>query len=248
MRNCEWCAKEINKKGNLFCDRKCYSEWDKSFQTKKTCTICSKKYSVPECRANKSTTCSSECRAQIAGDAAKKVHLGTAVMIKLTCLQCSKSFSLAKSKSTWTKNGTSGVRKFCSKDCQLQYRKDNKNLQTIKCKQCGIEKSVKAYRQDAKYCSQQCKWAFERTITGEKSPSFKHGFKIYRREALKLFEYKCLCCHKKHRRLQVHHIDGNNKNNVPANWAILCPACHHQVHLGQIALPSVVVLNPTHDV
>src|SRR3990167_4743439 len=181
MRNCEWCSKEITKKSNLFCDKKCYGEWNKSFKTKKTCTVCCKEYYVPKCRNTSSTTCSTECRAQIAGIAAKKVHIDAAKLVLLSCLQCNIEFSIHKSKSTWSKNGTFGTRKFCCKECQLIYRKENKTDKLIICKTCGKSKSVKAYRTDAKYCSQQCKWAYERTLTGEKSPAFKHGFKIYRR-------------------------------------------------------------------
>ena len=28
--------------------------------------------------------------------------------------------------------------------------------------------------------------------------------------------------------LDIDHIDGNNKNNLPSNWRYLCPNCHRQ--------------------
>lgn len=236
MKKCEWCGEEITKKQNLFCNRICYSEWNKSFRVKKICIVCFKEYRVPNCRESTSTTCSPACRAQIAGEVAKRVHIDAAKSIK-TCLQCKKIFEIPKSKTTWIKNGTHGIRKFCCKACQTQYRKDNVTTIAITCKYCGNVKTVKAHKKDAKYCSRACKWAFERTVTCEKSPSYKHGFKIYRREALKLFEYKCGYCNKVHRRLHVHHIDGDNKNNIPSNWIVLCEPCHRRVHLGLIALP-----------
>lgn len=235
MKKCEWCNNEVTKKGNIFCDRSCYSQWNSSFKSKKICQICHNEYSVPNCRDSKSTTCSPQCRAQIAGEAAKKAHTDAAKTIH-TCLQCKNSFEIPRYKASWTKNGTHGTRKFCCKACQTQYRKDNTTAISIICKHCNKAKTVKAHKKNAKYCSRECKWAFERTITGEKSHSFKHGYKIYRREALKLFEYKCSHCCKRHRRLQVHHIDGNNKNNVATNWAVLCEPCHRRVHLGLIAL------------
>ena len=239
MRQCEWCHKEIHKKQNLFCDMHCYRQWNKSYQIKKICIVCDKEYYVPSCRDKISRCCSKSCRAVLAGNAAALVNSDKAEIVSKECLQCHIIFPLFKSKEHWSKNGKTGERKFCCKACQLQYRKENLQRVIIKCQQCGKEKSVKPYQKDAKYCSKQCKWAFERTLTGEKSPSFKHGFKIYRREALKLHDYKCSHCGLTHRRLHVHHLDGNNKNNIPSNWAILCEKCHRQVHFGLIALLSV---------
>lgn len=238
MRKCEWCQKEVLKKQNLFCNINCYKEWNRSYQVKKNCIVCFKEYQIPICRDKISKCCSKECRSVLAGQSASIVNSQHTEYVSIKCLQCIKTFKLKKSKSTWEKNGTSGKRKFCCKICQLQYRKDNSKKNTIICSQCGKEKSVKPYQKNSIYCSRQCKWDFEKTLKGEKSPKFKHGFKIYRREALKLFDYKCSHCGIKHRRLHVHHIDGDNKNNNPSNWTILCPKCHRHSHLGLIALHS----------
>lgn len=49
----------------------------------------------------------------------------------------------------------------------------------------------------------------------------------------KNIEYKCNQCNidswnNKKLTLQIHHIDGNNKNNVVENLVFLCPNCHSQ--------------------
>lgn len=242
IKNCEYCQKPIDHKRNIFCNKECYLKWNASFKSKMTCTICFKEYCVPNCRENKSTACSKDCRAIIAGKAAKIVHKSKNKNVDIVCLQCSIIFTLQLSKATWSKNGITGRRKFCCKACQLQYRKDNSTEQILTCRQCTKQYKVAAHIIGSKYCSNQCKWDFEKTLTGEKSPHFKHGFKIYRREALKLFEYKCANCQKKHRRLHVHHIDGDNKNNKPTNWSILCEKCHRLVHFGLLAWPPSAVV------
>lgn len=247
MKHCEWCKKEITKKKNIFCDMKCLRAWNKSMKVKMTCTVCSKPYFVSESKSLITKACSVDCRNHLAGIGGRKANIAKAEVVTFNCLQCLKPFDIYKSRSIWEKNGTQGKRKFCCKACQLQHRKDNSKKISIICKQCGIEKLVDSYRTNAKFCCVQCKYDYEKTLTGTKSKSYKTGYKTYRRDALKLFEYKCYNCKKVHRRLQVHHIDGNNKNNTPKNWVVLCLTCHRRVHLGRIVLPEVVVVNPTSD-
>jgi hypothetical protein len=48
----------------------------------------------------------------------------------------------------------------------------------------------------------------------------------YRSFALKIVNYKCQHCGIKAEKLQLHHIDGNFKNNEPNNLIMLCLKCH----------------------
>lgn len=232
MAICEWCSQEIpkDKKSNLFCNMKCYREWNASFRPKLTCEICKKIYTKSEEIAKISTTCSKECRAIKAGKAAAKIHKGKND-VQWICLNCNIKFNLPA--------GRSKNRKYCTKKCQLDHKKRTK--QKIFCKLCGKEKKIKPYQiLTAKYCSKECKDRDLKGKCGVEHPAYKHGFKTYRKRALECFKYTCKCCGKIDRRLHVHHIDGNNKNNVPENWMVLCPKCHRQIHLKKISLPLIL--------
>lgn len=232
MRLCEWCNKEIenipSKRVNIFCDKKCYQEWNTSFKNKLTCSICSREYFQSSERAKISNCCSKACRAVKAGEAAKISHMIRG-NITIKCDNCSCAFTTNKSRRI-------GHKVFCKKACQNEFHKHNKSF--INCIQCGTKSYKKKYQlKTAKYCSQACKNEYQKTIKGKDHPCYKHGFKTYRRDALEHFKYTCQSCGKVERRLQVHHIDGNNKHNDPSNWMILCCLCHRRVHLGKIPLP-----------
>lgn len=63
-----------------------------------------------------------------------------------------------------------------------------------------------------------------RSKLAEKNPMWKGG--IDSSYYLKRVEKKnCESCGNKER-LEVHHIDGNHKNNNPENWKVLCRRCH----------------------
>ena len=230
MAFCEWCTKEIphHKKSNLFCDLKCYREWNSSFKPRLTCEICGCTYTRSEERSKISSCCSKECRAQKAGRHAKLVHQGKND-VEWICLNCEKKFSLPK--------GRSKDRKYCCKICQLEHWKRTK--QYISCKLCGKQKEIKPYQHStARYCSRTCKNEDLKNRKGIEHPSYIDGRKTYRKTALEMFKYTCKSCGKVDRRLHVHHIDGNNKNNDPSNWMILCPLCHKRVHMKKIPLPQ----------
>ena len=62
----------------------------------------------------------------------------------------------------------------------------------------------------------------------------KNSLVIKYLKVLKLIEYKCKECsiinsyNGKFIKLELHHIDGNNKNNKLENLVFLCPNCHSQ--------------------
>lgn len=69
---------------------------------------------------------------------------------------------------------------------------------------------------------------------GEKSPSWK-GENIdfiprHRARYYRLKHRKCELCGKIKRRMHIHHIDGNIKNNKEKNLMFLCPKCHMRFH------------------
>jgi len=55
-----------------------------------------------------------------------------------------------------------------------------------------------------------------------------HGnYSLYMKNSKKIRESKnCQTCNNTHRRLEIHHINGDRLNNSTSNLALLCPSCH----------------------
>jgi hypothetical protein len=68
-----------------------------------------------------------------------------------------------------------------------------------------------------------------------KNPQYKDGSsnRIYKRGARNLFPHTCNRCEVSNKKLEVHHIDGNRKNNPSdgSNWELLCHKCHRIHHI-----------------
>ena len=113
----------------------------------------------------------------------------------------------------------------------------NKKLKSIKyCLNCGSV--IKSH--NTKYCSNKCQQEFQNKIiinrwkSGEFDGVCKYMYtRPLKKYMLEKVGYKCeLCGWNKiniklgYSPLQLHHIDGNPKNNDESNLQILCPNCH----------------------
>lgn len=127
---------------------------------------------------------------------------------KVKCRVCGKSFTTVPS---------SKKQKTCSRKCLSQLPK--KYPQKKQCPKCG--KEFFARRKGHNYCSRGCN-----------SRRRKPTIRDIRPNLLKLQNYSCQKCNwnKKKEILEIHHKDGNPKNNSFHNLIVLCPNCHEMKH------------------
>lgn len=149
--------------------------------------------------------------------------------IKKNCLTCGKEFFIRKYIQKRSKGNYC-----CHKCAYIGVRKRVK----VKCASCGKlhEKrpsQLKNSKSGFYFCSRDCKDKAQR-IGGIKEiqpPHYKDGKYVYRKNALAFYINKCACCDYDEcvDILEVHHIDGNRKNNNLDNLIILCPNCHRKI-------------------
>ena len=128
---------------------------------------------------------------------------------------------------------------YCSKECSKQ--RNNIYYRTVgivkKCNYCGKEFIG---RYDRKYCSNECANNFKKEKNIKlflEGKYFNNGNikipDVIREFLYKKNNYKCEVCGYEGYNLktgktilQIHHIDGNSKNNSPDNLQVICPNCH----------------------
>lgn len=115
-------------------------------------------------------------------------------------------------------------KQFCTNECFYKYQRSLRQKTT--CIECNKEITISNYRYNRNklfYCSRDC-------FNKRKSSSLvkiKRPTKYFRELVLK----GCSCGIKDYHLLQIHHIDGNNKNNHPSNHEVVCANCHITRHL-----------------
>lgn len=136
------------------------------------------------------------------------------------------------------------VKKFCCSSCAAQYnnkkypKKQAKN-KFNKCLNCGKEFDTVKYNK--KYCSSSCQaehkykqYIEEWKLGLQNGLSGKYQTSDYiRRYLFEKYDNKCCRCGWSEINptsgripLQIHHVDGNYKNNSEDNLELLCPNCH----------------------
>lgn len=123
--------------------------------------------------------------------------------------------------------------KYCSRSCQAKSSIGIRKLVSKKCLGCeNIISGAPSKIKDRKYCSVKCACKFNPQLiskTGKNHNRYISGIGTYRKEALSHYEKSCIKCgHTK--KVIVHHIDENRKNNNLSNLMILCESCHVKIH------------------
>lgn len=146
----------------------------------------------------------------------------------IRCLECDIIISVVDRKR----------KKFCSRSCCNKYKKKNgvRNDKRI-CITCHKE-YISSHKMQ-KHCSIKCHWEskqkqyLDHWLNGIIDNTTENTTPPIKRYLLTLRGAKCEECgwnkiseFTKKSPLQVHHVDGNSKNNTPENLKILCPNCH----------------------
>lgn len=110
---------------------------------------------------------------------------------------------------------------YCSKDCY--YKKSKLKVNCAVCNEAIFVSPSLGKRNSNFYCSRNCYYN-------------RYGGRKRLKRTTQFFDNllntsKCACGINKKYLLQVHHIDGNKKNNNLSNIEIVCACCHVKRHL-----------------
>jgi DNA-directed RNA polymerase subunit RPC12/RpoP len=156
-------------------------------------------------------------------------------LVNLTCMHCGRLFvrSLAHANMN-RKRGT--AQQYCSRECRVRAT-DSTSL--VRCARCGQQ--VQKRRRDidrveSVYCSRACANAANNARRRyDQHPNFTDGHTSYRQRAFDAHGQVCTvpgCGYANAAVLEVHHRDGNRRNNRIENLDVLCPTHHAEYELG----------------
>lgn len=152
----------------------------------------------------------------------------------LVCDRCGKSFHRAVSEIAKAERNHS-MHNYCSREYYEQARNDIPDghrpngrwgNHQAHCAQCGKEMYLRPSRlnkKDTTFCSEECMHKFRRTHP-------ERGLWAAREDSMSKFTHCQRCGLREPEILNVHHVDGNRKNNRAENLLVLCPNCHMKIH------------------
>ena len=140
--------------------------------------------------------------------------------------------------------GKDNIRGNCPK-CSEE--KNNINRIKVECAYCGKEFYIPKSRLNKSksglyFCCREHKDLAQRIDSGNRFNSMRPAHygtsSEYRTLAFRSYPHECKVCgwNEDERILEVHHIDGNRKNNNIDNLCILCPTCHRKITLNYYTL------------
>jgi 5-methylcytosine-specific restriction endonuclease McrA len=136
----------------------------------------------------------------------------------VVCKQCGECFEVRPSELK------KGGGKFCSRSCATAYRNTHANP----AKSEAVRKKISENHADV---SGEKNPMYGRR--GNRAPSFIDGRSSFSGETYRKIllasgtEQKCRLCGGVDGSIDVHHLDGNHKNNNPENLVFLCRKCHN---------------------
>jgi hypothetical protein len=129
------------------------------------------------------------------------------------CLTCNNEFLHY----TWD------TQKYCSTTCSNN--KDKVEVMCVVCNTSMLKSKSSVERNDKNYCNRDCY-----NLRNGLHKKLKRSTAFYKQL---LEQTDCKCGESKSYLLQIHHIDGNNKNNENDNLEVVCANCHVKRHLKQ---------------
>lgn len=141
-----------------------------------------------------------------------------------TCKQCRVKFNIRISAKK------QGKGKFCSLSCATTYRNVTNNPAKLE----SVRRKISENHADVSGKNNPM-----HDKRGEKAPSYvdgrsKYKGETYRKIALANLKHECKQCSESNMDVvEVHHIDGNKRNNELYNLEFLCGDCHRTKHIYQ---------------
>ncbi len=134
------------------------------------------------------------------------------------CDNCGKEF--------WYKgrHGTRNKHFFCCYDCYIGFKEKKVKVPCDLCGQLFMKKRSDVGRTDHNFCSEECYRTYM-CLNRDSKDGLKYDGKAV---------YRLMLEHELGRPLlpeeQVHHIDGNHKNNALSNLSVVSRSEHQQIH------------------